>query len=111
MSITFLMPYRFRKKGISRIHRVSDTWDREMSILECSTPKVPWNSARLPKSARKGLAKPLVICRATPSSIEKMKKMAIFLCLKRVKARRPMASTRDFFSDERFTGHSGRVSV
>ena len=59
----------------------------------------------------KGLAKPLVICKLTPSNIEKMKNAAIFFCLKSVKARKPNASTKLFFSPPCDTGHAGNVKV
>jgi len=41
MSITFLIPKRFKKKGISRMQSVSDICDKDIKILACSTPKVP----------------------------------------------------------------------
>jgi len=37
MSITFLIPKRRRKNGISRMHNVSDICDSESRITECFT--------------------------------------------------------------------------
>ena len=57
-----------------------------------------------------GLAKPLVICKDTPSSIEKMKNTAILRFLKSRNALSPNASTSDFCPPcARLTGHSGSV--
>ena len=49
ISITCLMPKRFRKKGISRMQSVSDICDSEIRMLACCTPKVPAYSGILPK--------------------------------------------------------------
>ena len=58
----------------------------------------------------KGLAKPLVIWRDTPSSIEKMKKMAISFFLNNVNALRPKMSTKEGVSpDALLTGQAGNV--
>ena len=38
------------------------------------------------------MAKPLVTCRETPKNMEKMKKIAIFLCLKSLNACKPNMS-------------------
>ena len=62
------------------------------------------NSGWALKLKMKGLAKLLVICRLTPSSMEKMKNSAIFFCLKRVKAFKPRASIMVFFSLPTLTG-------
>src|SRR5574344_669447 len=91
MSITFLMPNFFKKKGINKIHKVSEICDREISILECCTPKVSAYSFTEAKLLMNGFAKPLVICREAPNNIEKMKKIAILFCLKREKASKPRA--------------------
>ena len=88
---------------------VSETCDSEMSALAWLAPNVEANSGMSRKEVMKGLAKPLVIWSETPRSIEKMKKSAIFFCLKRVKARSPSASTRLLRSPERLTGHEGSV--
>ncbi len=56
-----------------------------------------------------GLAKPLVICNDTPSSIEKMKNIAMRLSLKSVKALNPRASIIPFLFAEASTGHAGSV--
>ena len=57
----------------------------------------------------KGLAYPLVICRETPKSMENMKKIAIFLSLKRLKAFNPNISYRLCFSLDLFIGQLGSV--
>jgi septal ring factor EnvC (AmiA/AmiB activator) len=49
ISITVLMPYRFRKNGMSNIQSVSDICESDMRMLACSTPKVPANSSMFPK--------------------------------------------------------------
>src|SRR3712207_1123067 len=95
ISITLLIPNLLRKKGMSRMHRVSDTCESEIRILACCTPKVFAYSGMEPKLLIYGLANPLVICKDTPKSMEKIKKMAIFLLLNNVKARNPKASTND----------------
>ena len=77
MSITFFIPNFLRKKGMSRIHRVSESCDREMSILVCSTANVPAYSSMAPKPLMKVLAYPFDTCNAAPSNIEKMKNIAI----------------------------------
>ena len=111
MSITFLMPKRFRQKGISRMQRVSETWEIDERNTLFFTAKAFAYSGSLPKSSRYGVAKPLVTWRHMPSRKEKMKKMHIFGSLNSVKARRPKASTseEDFFS--RLTGQFGRVKA
>lgn len=101
------MPNRLRKKGISRMQSVSDTCDSEMSALAWLAPKVEAYSGISLKLVMNGLANPLVIWSDTPRSIEKMKKIAIFFCLKSANALRPMASTKLFLSPERSTGQPG----
>ena len=109
ISITFLIPKRFRKKGMSRMQSVSETCDSEMSALAWLAPKVEAYCGMSRKLVMNGLAKPLVICSETPSSIEKTKKSAMRLCLNSVKARSPSASTRLFLFPARLTGHPGSV--
>ena len=109
INMTFLMPKRFRKKGISRMQSVSETCDSEISALAWLAPNVDAYSGILRNDVMNGLANPLVICNETPSNMEKMKNKAIFFCLKSVKARNPNASTRLFFSPLRSTGHPGSV--
>lgn len=93
------------------MQQVSLIWESEMSILAWLTPKVSAYWGMSLKEVIKGLAKPLVICRLTPRSIEKQKKMAIFFCLSRAKARSPSASATDFFSPLLTTGQWGSVKV
>ena len=60
------------------------------------------------KWVRNGVANPLVTCSDIPSSIEKMKKRAIFLLLNNLKAFKPIVSAKD--SDSFFTIlHCGKV--
>ena len=110
ISITFLIPKRLKKKGINKIQQVSLICEIEISKLACCTPKVSAYSGSALKLVMKGLANPLVIWRDTPSNMEKTKNIAILLFLNSRKARRPNASTSDFFSPaSRFTGQSGKV--
>ena len=64
-----------------------------------------------PNEVMNGLAKPLVICRLTPNSMEKIKKMAMRFSLNREKARSPKASTKLLVSPLALTGHAGNVKV
>ena len=110
MSITFLMPKNFIAKGMRRMQRVSEICEMEMRALAFCAPQVSANSGISLKWVMKGLAKPLVIWRDTPSSIEKMKKMAISFFLNNVKALRPKMSTKDGVSpDALLTGQAGNV--
>ena len=88
---------------------VSEICDSEISALAWLAPNVEayWGISR--NEVMNGLANPLVIWSETPSSIEKMKKSAIFFCLKSAKARSPRASVSVFFSLPRLTGHAGSV--
>ena len=81
INITRLIPKCFNAKGISRIHNVSETCDKDINALACCTPKVFAYSGILSKLLRKGLANPLVICKETPNNIENTKNIAIFLRL------------------------------
>ena len=63
------------------------------------------------KRGDKGVGEAVGDCRLTPRSIEKQKKMAIFFCLSRAKARSPSASATDFFSPLLTTGQWGSVKV
>ena len=94
MSTTFLMPNRERKYGISRIQSVSLTWEREIRMLACWTPKVDWYSGMLPKLVIKGLAYPLEIWRQNPKSIANAKNTAIRGFKNKRKAFKPSASKR-----------------
>ena len=67
-------------------------------MTEYFTPKVSAKAGSAANDEMNGVAKPLVICRAAPNNIEKMKKMAILFCLKRENACKPRASTKLFFS-------------
>ena len=64
-----------------------------------------------PKLKMNGLAKLLVICRLTPSSMEKIKNIAMRLSLNKVKAFRPNASTKLLRSAVSLVGHLGSVKV
>ena len=114
ISMTRLMPNRLRKNGISRMQSVSEICESEIRIVECSTPKVPrylapWMPVS-PKLLMYPSAKALVICNDMPSSMEKMKKMAILRCLKRAKARSPSRSTIDLPPPDRLIGQFGSVN-
>ena len=111
MSITFFIPKRFMKKGMSKIQQVSLICDNEISMLAWFTPKVSAYSGMLSKLVIKGLAKPLVICKLTPSSMEKKKKMAIFFCLNSEKARNPSWSAMLLRSVPLEVGHVGNVKL
>ena len=105
------MPKRFMKKGMSRIQQVSLICDSEIRILAWFTPKVSAYSGMLSKLVIKGFANPLVICKLTPNSIEKKKKMAIFFCLNSEKARSPNWSATLFRSVTPDVGHAGSVKL
>ena len=59
-----------------RMQSVSLICEIEMIALACSTANVPAKASILPKSWINGLANPLVICKDTPRSIEKIKNVA-----------------------------------
>ena len=109
-SMTFLIPKRFRKNGISRIQTASQIWEIETSIVLCFTAKVSTNSGAAEKLPRNGVAKPLVICRLTPRNIQKMKNKAIFFCLNSAKAFNPSASTRSTLPSTFLMSQFGKVS-
>ena len=111
MSITLLIPKRLRKKGMSKMHNVSETCDNEISALAWLAPKVLANSGRFLNEVIKPLAKPLVICNDTPSNIEKMKKSAICLLLKSLKASRPRRCIRLLSPWALLTGQWGSAMV
>ena len=56
MSITFLMPNFFMKKGIRRMQRVSEAWEMAMRALEFFTAKVSARVGSDAKEPRKVLA-------------------------------------------------------
>src|SRR3712207_7956327 len=62
--------------------------------ISCCTPNVLAYSGIALNEVIKGLAKPLVICKLTPSNIENIKKIAIFFCRNNVNALSPKASTK-----------------
>ena len=106
------MPKRFMQNGMSRMQRVSLVCDREISALACFTANVSAYSATAPKLCMNGLAKPFVIWSYTPSSIEKIKNIAMRLSLKSVKARNPSTSTIErLFPSPFVTGQSGSVNA
>ena len=77
MSITILIPKRFRKNGIIRIHKASLICESDVSMVALLAAKVSANSGVPLKLVRKGPAKPLVTCRHMPSNAEKTKNSAI----------------------------------
>ena len=77
MSITTLMPKRFRKKGIMRMQQASLICEMEVSMVALLAAKESAYSGTPLKLVRKGPAKPLVTCRHMPSNAEKMKNRAI----------------------------------
>ena len=108
--ITRLMPNLRKQKGMSRMQRVSLICERLMSALAFCAPKVSANSGISLKEVMKGLAYPFVICKLTPSNMEKMKNTAILRCLNRRKASSPSPSTMLRFSPAFApTGHAGSV--
>ena len=56
ISITRFMPNLLKKKGMSKIQRVSDICDSEISIFVCCTANVSEYSGKAPKPAIKPLA-------------------------------------------------------
>ena len=52
MSITFLMPYFFRKKGMSKMQSVSEICEMDDRNTLCFTAKALAYSGILPKSSR-----------------------------------------------------------
>ena len=70
------------------MYSAKDPCDMDMSALAFCAPQLSANCGTSLKCEMKGFAKPLVICRATPRSIEKMKNIAICLSLKRLNALR-----------------------
>ena len=61
--------------------------NQDVGMLHSESAGIFGNTA---ETADVGIANPLVICKETPSSMEKMKKTAIFFCLNSVKARKPV---------------------
>ena len=72
-----------------RMNRVSEICEIDMMIDACCTMKLLANIGSLSKLCRKVLPNMLVICSSAPSSIEKMKKIAIRLFLNSANASRP----------------------
>ena len=102
ISMTILMPKRFRKKGMSRMQKASLICEILVRSVALLAAKVSANSGTPLKLVRKGPAKPLVTCRHMPNSAEKMKNSAICRRLNSLKALRPSDSMSDtlpsFFS-------------
>ena len=111
MSMTTLMPKRFRKKGIISMHRASLICEMLVSsvALSAANESAMAGSGLALKLVRKGPAKPLVTCRHMPSSAEKMKNRAIWRRLNRRKAFSPRVSASDTFSSFFSSLHSGSV--
>ena len=107
ISITFFIPNRPKKKGISKIQQVSLICESEISKLACCTPKVSAYSGIALKLVINGLANPFVICSETPNNIENIKNIAILRWRNSKKAFKPKASTSDFLCPPVFlaTGH------
>ena len=111
MSMTFLMPNLFMKKGMSRMHSVSEACEMDIRALEFLTAKVSASSGLAAKERRKVLAYPFVICSEAPRSIENMKKMANCPSLKRLKALSPNASAREVLPSDLPMGQAGMVKA
>src|SRR5690606_21020553 len=92
--MTFRMPKRVRKKGISRIKKVSEIWEMESKRFGCCTPNE--SGYVLLKSFKNGLPKAFVICSAAPSNSAKTKNNAVFFFLNNTKASSPSDDTNDF---------------
>ena len=108
ISITFLMPKRFKKNGMSKIHNVSEIWESETNAVALRAPQEPVYPANESKPEINGPANPLVICKDIPKSIEKIKKIAIFFSLNKANAFKPSASAKvRAFSV--LTGQAGNV--
>ena len=56
ISMTFLMPKRFMKNGMSRMQSVSEACEMAIRALECLTAKVPASAGSEAKEPRKVLA-------------------------------------------------------
>ena len=56
ISITDLIPKRFKKNGINKMHNASQICEIEIRILACCTPNVSANSSIAPKLVMNGLA-------------------------------------------------------
>ena len=89
INITYFIPNRFRKKGISNMQSVSEICDSEIRALAWLAPNEEAKSGISLNEEINGFAKPLVICNDTPNNIEKIKNRAIRRCLKSAKARKP----------------------
>ena len=99
------------KKGMSSMQSVSDICDSDMRAFAWLAPKVDIYSGTSRYDVRNGFAKPFVICSDTPSSIEKMKNMAMRRSRKSVKARSPSASTTPRLAEWPAMGHCGSVKA
>ena len=77
ISITFLIPYRFKKNGIARINKVSDTCEIDIIIVDLSTTNDFAYSGKSPNSLKNKSPYAFVSCNAAPKNMAKMKKSAI----------------------------------
>ncbi len=112
MSITRFMPKRRRQNGISNMHSASLTCDSEVSRVALLAPKVEAYCSTPLKEVINVVAKPLVICRATPSNIEKTKNRAMRRSANSLNAERPRVSaTLRPCAALRSTGLTGRVNA
>src|SRR5687767_14845837 len=110
-SITFLIPNRFRKKGIVRMNTVSEICEIDMIMVEFLTTNDsgPYSGTFL-KSSRKVSPYIFVSCKAAPRNIEKIKNKAILYLANSVKAFNPNCSMIEAPFEMAFCGgHLGNV--
>ena len=77
ISITCLIPNRFRKNGMVRMNKVSDIWEIDIMMVEYFTTNESAYSGNRLKSSRKESPYMLVSCSAAPKNMEKIKNRAI----------------------------------
>ncbi|VAU68986.1 Uncharacterised protein [Klebsiella pneumoniae] len=94
-----------------RMNSVSEICEMDIITDACSTIKLPANSGSLSKLCRKVLPNMLVICSSAPSSMEKIKKIAMRLFLNSAKASRPSMVLQLWFFCWLDTGMVGSVRV
>ena len=92
INITFLIPNRFKKNGMSKIQSVSEICEREISAVALLAPHEPVYPSNALNPVINGPAKPLVICSDIPNNMENKKKIAIFFSLNNANAFKPNAS-------------------
>ncbi|MNT59662.1 hypothetical protein D3C72_1971930 [compost metagenome] len=94
-----------------RMNRVSEICEIDIITDACSTIKLPENSGLLSKLCRKVFPNMLVICSSAPSSMEKIKKIAMRLFLNSANASRPSMELQLCFCCWLETGICGSVRV